>query len=586
MPIKLKNNATGLLATSISASDTGLVLQAGNGAAFSALGAGEYFYATLASAGGTLEIVRVTARVGDTMTVVRAQEGTSAAGFAAGSRLEQRVTAQSVIDAVGDVVASQVGFTPTGGIAATDVQAALAEVDSEKIAFTRLDDSDGSSLMGFIQAGSGAVIRTAQSKMRDIVSVKDFGAVGNGVADDTVAIHGAIVSGAGAVYLPKGTYKYTGQLTLPNGVNIFGDGMYVTTIDITYAGYAVIIQGIGSEIRDLTAICSQEGVKFQTPQSSVAYTLFNQLTRVKLIGPGRAATYAGRSTHGVLFDFMTLAGSATFFNTVRDCVITQFDDAITFDGDTGSPSTGGNANHALNNQLENYWIAYNIRSIENDIRGGFLHAASGSGSDITVGYRFENGAFNNAVTPATGEPGTLTRLYYAEAGTYNNNIDDGAYNYPTPSIDLGNNNFRRNYQQSLTQGSLIENHYYTVPIAEAMPTNSSAVFTLSYSSNAAALNSASCGTINIYVYRTTGSVTVSFFGKNIATAGTGAIDFEGLFVNGSNVPHLVFYASNNGTATAAGNLNITLLKTSQNVSSYLGGALTDAGTSDPTTDPA
>ena len=231
MTIKLKNNATGLLATSISASDTGLVLQAGNGAAFSALGAGEYFYATLVSAGGTLEIVKVTARVGDTMTVVRAQEGTSAAGFAAGSRLEQRVTAQSVFDAVGDVVASQVGFTPTGGIAATDVQAALAEVDSEKVAFTRLDDSDGSSLVGFLQAGTGAVARTLQAKLRETVSVRDFGAVGDGVTDDTAAIQAAIdaaiyngtnssANGLKAiVYIPPGVYRITDTIHLGYGTS-------------------------------------------------------------------------------------------------------------------------------------------------------------------------------------------------------------------------------------------------------------------------------------------------------------------------------------------------------------------------------
>ena len=242
MTIKLKNNATGLLATSISASDTGLVLQAGNGAAFSALGAGEYFYATLVSAGGTLEIVKVTARVGDTMTVVRAQEGTSAAGFAAGSRLEQRVTAQSVFDAVGDVVASQVGFTPTGGIAATDVQAALAGVDSEKVAFTRLDDSDGSSLVGFLQAGTGAVATTVQAKLRETVSVKDFGAVGDGVVDDTAAIQAAIdatiYNGSSnqanglkhTVYIPAGTYRITDTIHLGYGVSF-------NSVTVEGAGY-------------------------------------------------------------------------------------------------------------------------------------------------------------------------------------------------------------------------------------------------------------------------------------------------------------------------------------------------------------
>lgn len=102
MTVKLKNNVVGYLATTINASDTGIVLQAGNGASFPSLGAGEYFYATLVSTGGTLEVVEVTARAGDSMTVVRAQDGSSAAGFAAGTRLEMRINAQSVIDAIQD----------------------------------------------------------------------------------------------------------------------------------------------------------------------------------------------------------------------------------------------------------------------------------------------------------------------------------------------------------------------------------------------------------------------------------------------------------------------------------------------------
>ena len=48
--------------------------------------------------------------------------------------------------------------------------------------------------ISFLQAGSGAVVRTAQSKMRDVVSVMDFGAVGDGLTDDTAAINAAIAA--------------------------------------------------------------------------------------------------------------------------------------------------------------------------------------------------------------------------------------------------------------------------------------------------------------------------------------------------------------------------------------------------------
>ena len=98
MTAQLKNNAAGYLAADISASDTGILLGSGEGSAFPTLTGAQYFYATLVSAAGTLEVVKVTARVGDALTVVRAQEGTIANGFATGARVELRVTAASILD--------------------------------------------------------------------------------------------------------------------------------------------------------------------------------------------------------------------------------------------------------------------------------------------------------------------------------------------------------------------------------------------------------------------------------------------------------------------------------------------------------
>jgi hypothetical protein len=82
--------------------------------------------------------------------------------------------------------------------------------------------------VSFLQAGSGAVVRTAQSKMRDVVSVKDFGAVGDGVADDTVAIQAAIdavaAAGGGKVYMPAGTYLVSAPIAIKDRCLLVGAG--------------------------------------------------------------------------------------------------------------------------------------------------------------------------------------------------------------------------------------------------------------------------------------------------------------------------------------------------------------------------
>jgi parallel beta-helix repeat protein len=77
--------------------------------------------------------------------------------------------------------------------------------------------SSGSSLVGFIAAGAGAVARTVQSKLRDTVSVKDFGAVGDGVTDDTTAIQATLnaVSQYATVFFPFGTYVISDELIIP-----------------------------------------------------------------------------------------------------------------------------------------------------------------------------------------------------------------------------------------------------------------------------------------------------------------------------------------------------------------------------------
>lgn len=70
---------------------------------------------------------------------------------------------------------------------------------------------------------TGGAARPIRDKLADLVSVKDFGAVGDGLVDDTVALQTAL-SQARAVYAPPGTYKITNTLTVAYGQTLYGAG--------------------------------------------------------------------------------------------------------------------------------------------------------------------------------------------------------------------------------------------------------------------------------------------------------------------------------------------------------------------------
>ena len=106
MTVALANNVASTLAVDLSSTAGSLTLATGTGARFPTTVGGQYYYATLVAPSGVLEIVKVTGRTGDLLTVTRGAEGTIPNGFTAGARVELRITAQSVLDAVADGVAT------------------------------------------------------------------------------------------------------------------------------------------------------------------------------------------------------------------------------------------------------------------------------------------------------------------------------------------------------------------------------------------------------------------------------------------------------------------------------------------------
>lgn len=103
MGIQLKNNASSTIPLAVSSTTTTFTIATGDGVLFPTLGASDYFYATISNISNNYEIVKVTARIDDTFTVVRGQEGTIAIPFSTNSRIELRVTVSNVRSILDDL---------------------------------------------------------------------------------------------------------------------------------------------------------------------------------------------------------------------------------------------------------------------------------------------------------------------------------------------------------------------------------------------------------------------------------------------------------------------------------------------------
>lgn len=105
----------------------------------------------------------------------------------------------------------------------------------------------------FIQSGTGAVSRTSQDKMRETVSVKDFGAKGDGVTDDTAAITTAIsasVAVGKSLFFPAGTYITSGIAAITN-MSLVGEGATQTIIKLKNSTNSGLITSSSSNIDDV-----------------------------------------------------------------------------------------------------------------------------------------------------------------------------------------------------------------------------------------------------------------------------------------------------------------------------------------------
>jgi hypothetical protein len=207
------------------------------------------------------------------------------------------------------------GVSPTSGALVGGGRTTLDAV------LTSLAGSLGGTDGLFTVGGVGASLRGVQTKFSEVqVSVKDFGAVGNGAADDTnaiqLAVNKVIANGGGVVYLPPGTYPISAAIVVNGAVSISFRGAGIGASIVKQNNGAANTLTVGSLMTGL----SIEDCAFSAAASTgtaVAIAAASAIVAYKFVNfkaSGHASCITGVSP-------ATLGASAVLLNVIGDTTV-------------------------------------------------------------------------------------------------------------------------------------------------------------------------------------------------------------------------------------------------------------------------
>lgn len=161
----------------------------------------------------------------------------------------------------------------------------------------------------FTASGSGAVTRTASDKLSDMVSVKDFGAVGDGLTDDTIAIQNALLA-SNSIYLPNGSYLITSVIELTSSKSLIGLGQGSVLKCQSNAFNAIEMNGKGITIHNIRIEGGDAAIKLYGRTSECTQ---NIVSAVQIVG----------ANVGIMLDGYTDTNKPCYWNSFNDVLIEQ-----------------------------------------------------------------------------------------------------------------------------------------------------------------------------------------------------------------------------------------------------------------------
>jgi hypothetical protein len=394
--------------------------------------------------------------------------------------------AQETNNNVANAVAGQI---PDGTI--TNAKLAADSVASSNIIDGAIVNADVNASAGivatklsFTQAGTGATARTVDSKLKDIVSVKDFGAVGDGVTDDTAAIQAAI-NASPRVFLPAGVYVVSAVtgLVVKTGTSLIGSGKNKTILLasagggtsaqlISYTQGSIIKRSFnpsGTNLYVNECYFADFSVVLTHPLSSITTTAIQigldlrNITRsvvervhVGNIPPvgGPIAVRSFSSAHevqgyGIVLGTVS-SGSASYaggeVNTIRDCSVWGAYKTIVQDDGTLSPNSAALATSVVNCDIQAmhhglvqesqygagcFWrdnVIQNIKKQPGDASNSFAIRCEGYNNEMSGTYLEAGANTTYLLYLGTLSKNNIFKLSYYSATVAANITDSGARN--------------------------------------------------------------------------------------------------------------------------------------------------------------